>query len=330
MKILICIGTRPEHIKIKPLLKEFKKNNILYKICFTGQHEDLCKDVERDFTLEYSKITNNRLNDITSTVLTFSPNENFTHVLVQGDTTSALAMAIWAFNKKIKIIHLEAGLRTYDNNNPYPEELNRQLISRIADINLCPTLSNKENILAEKCMGEVYVVGNTVIDNLSNIKPSYTNKILITLHRRENHLIMDQWFSKINNLAKQHTDFNFILPMHPNPNVLKHSHLLTHVNVTKPLEYKELINILKDCKFVITDSGGIQEEASFLNKKIIICRKTTERVECLHSGHGVLCQEPSELPAIFQNIQKDFVINAECPFGDGAASKKIVNILVGK
>jgi UDP-N-acetylglucosamine 2-epimerase (non-hydrolysing) len=329
MKILVAFGTRPEWLKIKPLIHELDINKIQYSLFFTGQHIDLLKDINVDYSIEQKQLSDNRLNSVIANILTCSiPIENFTHVLVQGDTSSAFAVALWAFNSKVKIIHLEAGLRTYDLDHPYPEEANRQLISRIADIHLCATHDNAACLKAEETTkdNDIYVVGNTILDNIAHIVPSYGNKVLVTLHRRENHDIIEQWFTEVDKIAEQYSDLEFILPIHPNPNVIKHKGIFNHVKVVDPLNHTDLIDILKDCRFVITDSGGIQEEASFLNKKIIICRETTERAECL-GFHGFLCESPSNLSSLVSKISNNYKVNSPCPFGDGYSAKKIVKIL---
>ena len=327
MKILICLGTRPEWLKIKPIVE--KLNVFDYKLLFTGQHLDLLTDI--DFNYKFNIDTGkNRLDDIISTCLLQFPEDNFDYVLVQGDTASAFACAIAGFNRKIKIIHLESGLRTYDQLNPYPEESYRQMISRISDINFCPTELSKENLINEKVSGINYVVGNTVLDNLLNYKEKtyYGNDVLVTLHRRENHEIMDKWFESLNKICEENQDLNFILPIHPNPNVQKYKGLLNKkIKVVDPMSHNELIETLIGCKFVITDSGGIQEESSFLNKKSIVCRKTTERPEGITTGHLLLCVNPEDLPTFVYNLNKNFYINNECPYGDGNSSIKILNIL---
>ena len=307
MKILICLGTRPEWLKIKPILSELKNDE--YELCFTGQHKDLLKDVKFDYSFTINE-SSNRLDSIISSCMLNFPNKHFDYVLVQGDTGSALGCALAAYNRKIKIIHLEAGLRTYDLNNPYPEESYRQLISRISDINFCPTELSKQNILDIK------------------EKSYYGNDVLITLHRRENHEIMDKWFNIINQISENYEDLNFILPIHPNPNVQKYRHILNKkIKVVNPMSHKELINTLVGCKFVITDSGGIQEESTFLNKKSIVCRKTTERPEALDTGHLFLCPDPKDLLELVYKINNNHYINNICPYGDGQSSKRIVSIL---
>jgi UDP-N-acetylglucosamine 2-epimerase len=258
------------------------------------------------------------------------PNQNYDYVLVQGDTGSALGCALASYNRKIKLIHLEAGLRTYDLENPYPEEAYRQIISRISDINFCPTNLSFENLISEKVTGKIFVVGNTVLDNIVDLKDktNYGNDVLITLHRRENHDIMNKWFESLNKITEKYKELNFILPIHPNPNVQKYRHILNkNIKVVDPLTHNDLLNILVGCRFVITDSGGIQEEATFLNKKSIVCRKTTERPEGINTGHIILCDNPSDLILYVDNIVKDYNINTECPYGDGHSSEKILNII---
>jgi UDP-N-acetylglucosamine 2-epimerase len=327
MKILFCLGTRPEWLKIKPLINLMDKSE--YDLFFTGQHEDLLNNVEFDYKVSVTN-KNNRLDDIMISCMSNFPNQNYDYVLVQGDTGSALGCALASYNRKIKLIHLEAGLRTYDLENPYPEEAYRQIISRISDINLCPTNLSFENLISEKVTGKIFVVGNTVLDNIVDLKDktNYGNDVLITLHRRENHDIMNKWFESLNLISEKYKDLNFILPIHPNPNVQKHKHILNkNIKVVDPLNHNDLLNILVDCKFVITDSGGIQEEATFLNKKSIVCRKTTERPEGINTGHIILCENPSDLISYVDNIVKDYNINTECPYGDGRSSEKILKII---
>jgi UDP-N-acetylglucosamine 2-epimerase (non-hydrolysing) len=247
-------------------------------------------------------------------------------VLVQGDTASTYAVALAAFNHDVKVVHLEAGLRTHDIRNPYPEEAYRQMISRITDIHLCATHNNKENLIAEKCVGDKYVIGNTVLDNLTDLKPTYGNEVLVTMHRRENHAIMDKWFTEINKLAANNKDLLFTIPLHPNPNVQKHRKLLYNIDIVEPLEYEEMIERISNCRFIISDSGGIQEEASFLNKKVIVCRKFTERTESV-GVHSFLCKKPQDLSHLFDKIYNDFKVNQKSPYGDGCASQRIYNIL---
>ena len=260
--ILLCLGTRPEYIKLKPLMDKMR-GEIPFEILFTGQHVDLLKDMEFHHTLSIED-GKNRLDSVLTSVFNKIDFSKYKAVMVQGDTASALAIALSAFNNGCKVIHLEAGMRTYDKTEPFPEETYRQCISRLADIHFTPSYIETNHLKDEKVSGEIYEVGNTVLDNLVDVPISYENEILVTMHRRENHNNMDEWFKMIDELAKENTDFTFTLPLHPNPNVSKHRHLLEHVNVIEPLEYKKMVSLISKCKLILTDSGGIQEEASFL------------------------------------------------------------------
>tara|TARA_R110000796_G_scaffold11198_7_gene37417 strand:- start:12616 stop:13623 length:1008 start_codon:yes stop_codon:yes gene_type:complete len=328
--ILVTYGTRPEYIKVKPLMREMSKQSIPFKTLFTGQHKDIAPD-DADYVWQMDETENeNRLNAILNSCLSM-PSTFFmgiTHVLVQGDTTSVLGIALTCMNRQIKVIHLEAGLRTYDKLNPYPEEYNRQLVSRIADIHLCPTTLNKLQLNNENIVDGVHVVGNTVLDNLLEYKESciYSDFVLVTLHRRENHKNMEYWFKEINQLARENPHLEFILPLHPNPNVQKHKKLLKNVKVVKPLSHHDLIQVLTKSKLVITDSGGLQEECSFFNKRCLVCRETTERPEALkHSS--VLIPHYSKLKMKFYNYITDYEIeDGNCPFGNGNSSQKICEI----
>jgi len=324
--ILFCYGTRPEYIKIKKLIEKCG-NVVPYKVLYVTQHKDIVLG-NFDYKLSIDDLCENRLDSIISSVF-FNFKEEFlheiTHILIQGDTATALSLSLIGLHHKKKIIHLEAGLRTYDYNHPYPEEMYRQLISRISDYNLCPTENNKINLENEKVQGENFVVGNTVLDNLNKENITYENKVLITLHRRENHELMYDWFNEINQLAIENPHLTFTLPIHPNPNVIKYKHILSHVNVIDPMNHDDFIKELKSCKILISDSGGIQEEAAFLNKKVIVCREKTERPESLDKT-SFICKKPIDLKGIFYYIINNFNTQHKCPYGDGQSSDKIVEI----
>jgi UDP-N-acetylglucosamine 2-epimerase (non-hydrolysing) len=325
LPILICFGTRPEWLKVKPLIKLMNRDE--YQLLFTGQHEDLLKSVEVDYKITINN-SDNRLDSIISDCMLQFPTGDFRGVLVQGDTGSAFGCAIAAFNRQIKIYYLEAGLRSGSMRHPYPEEGYRQMIARISNINFAPTELSYSNLVNEAVMGEIFEVGNTVLDNLINLPESkYGTKVLITMHRRENHHLMAEWFTEINDLAIAYPNLEFIIPIHPNPNVQVHKHLLTNVKVVEPLSHNETINILLECKLVISDSGGIQEEATFFNKKVIVCRTTTERPEGIATGHLHLCKTPNELKDLFGRLEENSYICKPCPYGDGRAAQKIKKIL---
>lgn len=324
--ILFCFGTRPEWLKIKPILNLMDKSK--YKLLFTGQHPDLLKDVVVDYKITITESLN-RLDQLIADCLVQFPNDGFNSVLVQGDTASAFACAVAAFNRGIKIYYLEAGLRSYNLKHPYPEEAYRQMIARISDVCFAPTQISANNLINEKVSGEVIVTGNTVLDNLVEFKNKceYGDIVLVTMHRRENHQSMHEWFNYINDLAAEYTNLKFILPIHPNPNVKKHKHILTNIKIIEPLPHKEMIQLLIKTKLIITDSGGLQEEGSFFNKKVIVCRETTERPEAIETGHLHLCKAPQQLKEIFDSLIKNYYINQNCPYGDGQSSQKIIKYL---
>ena len=300
--LLLCYGTRPEWIKIKPIIEELKRNSLEFKVAFTGQQKDIGRFYS-DYELLMTNNKFNRLDSIFSQIFIECNKKNIfkdiNFVLVQGDTATATAISIAAFHRKIKLFHLEAGLRTFDKDNPYPEEVYRNIIGKIADYHLCPTQSSVKNLKDEKTQGEMHLIGNTVLDNLNEIKTNYADKVLITMHRRENIEIIEKWFSEIESLTTRYPGIEFLLPIHPNPNILKHKSIFKNVKVVSAMNHKELIKYLSQCKVVITDSGGIQEESSFLKKRCIVCRKETERIEGLSSeGHAILCKKPDLLKLI--------------------------------
>lgn len=331
MNILVCYGTRPELIKIKPLFAAFNRSNISYKTLRVEQHTTLIGgDKAVDYTIGIPQGTN-RLDALLGAANCISDNvyDDITHVLVQGDTATAFVCAMSAFHRNIPVIHLEAGLRTYDKQNPYPEELYRQLISRVASIHLCPTETNLNNLLNEGLdVSNAYVVGNTVLDNLVELRrqTESSKEVIVTLHRRENHARINHWFTEINNLAKKHVEYSFVIPLHPNPNVQKHRELLTYVKVVEPIPYNDFVKRLASCAFVISDSGGIQEEVSFLGKSVVVCRKTTERPESV-GINSFLCEEPSDLTEIVEEKILGKVFSQSNVYGDGNSGTKIANIL---
>ncbi len=319
--LLIFYGTRPEYIKLKPLTDLIKTP---YKLVYIGQHKDLVEAENEDIEIVS---TENRLNSVVSSVLRddkiFS---GATKVLVQGDTSSALAAALAAFHRCLPIYHLEAGLRTYDINNPYPEEFNRRCIANMSSYNFCPTQEDLNNLINERVPGRSFVVGNTVLDNLNKKGVKYTNKVLVTLHRRENHTLIAGWFSKLNALALEFPKLEFNFVSHPNPNISGNTFLLNDkIKVLDPLKYDDFIKLLKTSKVVISDSGGLQEECAFLNKRIIVCRKVTERAASLNQS-SVLCPVPGQLPNIFRYVNSNYKINYSCPYGDGHAAEKIIEL----
>jgi UDP-N-acetylglucosamine 2-epimerase (non-hydrolysing) len=323
--IAIIIGTRPEYIKCLPLLK----SSTIYKLIYVEQHTDLI-----DINNEYSRIkikeySDSRLNNIVSSILHSTVFENkWDAILVQGDTIVAFSAALAAFNKQIKVIHLEAGLRTYDIDNPYPEEGYRKMIDSISSIGLCPSLLSAENLKREGFAGEITVVGNTSIDAIAqyNLTSKISNKVLITLHRRENWPIIRTFFEVIEVLANKYPDLEFILPVHPNPLIKNHIDIFKKVKVIEPLAHKDLCILIAECNSIISDSGGIQEEASFLGKKVFCCRKLTERTELLND-YVVLTSTPEDLYAIFSPQTE--ILRCSSIYGNGNSCQKINTYLLG-
>lgn len=333
--LLIAYGTRPEWIKIKPVIDAIE-GVIPYKILFTGQHTSLVDDEAKNYetiSLDIEDVCDMRLDSIVASILKSIPSNMYgaTHVMVQGDTTTAFAVALAAFHRQIPVIHLEAGLRTWDNENPYPEEFNRAAITALADMHLCPTISALYNVY--NCRGEgtdkVYAVGNTVLDSLVDVGPiEVWDFVLVTMHRRENLDKIEEWFKAIDSVAASRPDLKFIFPMHPNPKLQEKKHLLEHVEVIDPVEHNQCIDLLRRCKYVITDSGGIQEESSFLKKKVVVCRKATERIEGI-SVFAYMCQEPEKLEERVSLLEQDgtFLVDQPCPYGDGRSAQKIKKLL---
>ena len=333
--ILISYGTRPEIIKLSPIIRELIERKIPFKTVFTGQHRELYDDVKElvpkpDHNLAIMK-ENQSLSSIMSGISSKFGEilriESPDLLMVQGDTTTVAISALIAFYEKIQVGHVEAGLRTYDLTSPFPEEGNRQLVSRLAKYNWAPTELAAEQLQKEN-VDNIIVTGNTVIDvcNNFNYPVSYDDKILITLHRRENFgEPMEKIFDEIETLAMEHHELEFILPMHPNPNVQKLKPILKHVNVIDPLGYSEMMELLSKVKFVISDSGGIQEECAAFKKKVLVCRNTTERPEGVDAGFAKLVH--TDIINNFSWANDAPECSSENPYGDGTASQKIIDSL---
>lgn len=351
--LLIALGTRPELLKVEPLLKYWKSIGFeKYRIWLTGQHKELCEELKKNWEFRYKVATTfrplkspleNRLSQIVVDVLEDSEaKDSFLNkkdwldwkfvnaVLVQGDTASAFACALAAFHRKIPIIHLEAGLRSFDNENPYPEEFYRRSISMMASINLCPTGQNWDNLSKENVPGKSFITGNTILDTLREkyLESKIENTIICTLHRRENLDKIKEWFEVLDFLAEKYQGFSFILPIHKNPEIYKYKNLFKYVKCVEAMNHNKFLVELSKCALVITDSGGICEELSYLGKKMFIARKETERPEA--KEFYTLCGTPEilkkEVELYLQNTPK--MIFKSCPFGDGYSSKYITNILL--
>ena len=314
---LICYGTRPELIKLIPLIHKFKENNIEFKTLFSGQHEDLIsifnKYIDKPH-YEFKKIMehNQTLNSLSSKIMLkmdyIYNKETFDKIIIQGDTTTALTIALSAFHRNIDVIHLEAGLRTNNKHSPFPEELNRRMISQIASIHLCPTKKSFENLNNECIKENVYLVGNTIVDiykyiinktspskNIQTIVCTNNKYIVVTLHRRENR--GDKMLSMWNQLNDLSSKYKFIYITHPSIptsiSILNSNNII----ILDPLNYEDMVHLIANSSGIITDSGGLQEEAVCSNKKVLICRDTTERPETIECGLGKLINNN-----IYENI----------------------------
>jgi len=322
--ISIFYGTRPEYIKLYKLYTEMKNKNFNCELVKVNQHTTLIEDCFSDRSVDILTTDNNRLNSIIQQALNSKLfGSDTTHVIVQGDTATSFGIALNAFHNKIKIIHIEAGLRTWDKENPYPEETYRKCISSMADVHFCVSTLNKECLQNERVNGKLYVVGNTVLDNLDNENIYYGNIIPITLHRRENKDRIEKVLRAIDNAALNFNHLNFVYLKHPSVNI---NNEFKNIFVMPPQTYSSMINMLKQSRFVITDSGGIQEEASFFKKRTIVVRKETERKEGL-GVFSVLAFEPISIIESIREFDEHYEINEPCPYGDGKAVEKIVTVL---
>ena len=380
--VMLIFGTRPEAIKMCPLVKELQKRTTDFKtiVCVTGQHREMLDqvlqifDVTSDYDLNIMK-QGQDLTDVTVRIL-MGLRDVFKEchpdvVLVHGDTTTSTAGALAAFYAQIPVGHVEAGLRTHNIYSPWPEEMNRQITGRIATYNFSPTPLSEKNLLDEKAHGNIYVTGNTVIDALQMVVDKLKNDavlakgqeeillkagydmtrlngskklVLITGHRREN--FGDGFIRMVTamkDLSEKYTDVDFVYPMHLNPNVRKPIHKVFGENLTRPnfffiepLQYLEFVHLMSKASIVLTDSGGIQEEAPGLGKPVLVMRDTTERPEALASGTVHLVGTDyekiiNEVSMLIDNKEAyDAMSKAVNPYGDGKACRRIADVLADK
>lgn len=360
IKVMTIFGTRPETIKMAPLVKELKaRDNIETVVCVTAQHRQMLDQVLNafniipDYDLDIMK-QGQTLSDITTRVLKglekvieeVKPDL----VLVHGDTTTTFAGALAAFYHQIPIGHVEAGLRTYNKYSPYPEEINRQFVGIVSDLNFAPTEKSKQNLLNEgKKPESIYVTGNTAIDALkTTVREEFSDEItewaqgsrllVLTAHRRENlGEPMRHMFKAIKRIIDKYDDIKMVYPVHLNPIVVETANEIfgdcKRVKLVKPLEVVEFHNLLNKSYLILTDSGGIQEEAPSLGKPVIVLRDTTERPEGIEAGTLKLAGTEEE--AIYEILEE--LLNdkqayqkmsmASNPYGDGTASVKIVDAI---
>ena len=364
IKVLTIFGTRPEAIKMAPLVNGLKQEeDIDSYICVTAQHREMLDQVlqlfniQPDFDLDIMK-ENQTLTQITSRVLVgldeviskVSPDI----ILVHGDTTTTFAGSLAAFYHNVKVGHVEAGLRTYNKFSPFPEEMNRTLTGHIADFHFAPTERNKQNLIKEGIAEEkIFLTGNTVIDALMDTsKKEYefsctqldeidfiNNRIImVTCHRRENlGEYMNNIFLALKDIVLRYKDVEIVFPVHLNPKVQKHADELLkgigRVHLIKPLEYLPIVKLMSKSYLIITDSGGLQEEAPSLGKPVLVVRKETERPEAIEAGTvklaGVerenIVRMASEL--LDDKDKYDAMAQAVNPYGDGKASQRIIEII---
>ncbi|MBW2558585.1 MAG: UDP-N-acetylglucosamine 2-epimerase (non-hydrolyzing) [Deltaproteobacteria bacterium] len=342
--ILIAYGTRPEIIKLFPIINELKVQRLPFKTLFTGQQLDLYEDVKDlvpkpDFSFSECFSGEQKHNTLGMSFVKICEaaeklfnEQRFDIIITQGDTTTAWALAQMAFYNGIKIAHVEAGLRTFDLENPYPEELNRTLITQVAYLHFAPTKQAYDNLINSGAKN-VHLVGNTIVDAVNYFKTSLglhentSNKVLVTLHRRENHRVMGRLFDELQAVAEHNPDLELIFPIHPNPEVKRHKTRLTanNIKVISPIGYPEMLTLINEALFIISDSGGIQEEATCFNKKVVVVRKKTERPETIEIGLGKLAGE--NIQKFIEWAKMSTSDSTKSPYGDGDAAKKMVQIL---
>ncbi|NHB63677.1 non-hydrolyzing UDP-N-acetylglucosamine 2-epimerase [Photorhabdus sp. RW14-46] len=368
MKIMIIFGTRPEAIKMAALIKTLKNNNKLQTlICVTGQHRDMLDQVLNLFSIapdidlnimekkqDLTSITKNILQKLQPELEKYQPDL----MLVHGDTTTTFAASLAAYYQQIKIAHVEAGLRTYNIYSPWPEEGNRKMVSNLASIHFAPTQTAKNNLLTEGIPeNRIYVTGNTVIDSLlymknlineSNLKDEfdyefsflnqYTKFILITGHRRENFgMGFENICKAIYALSVKYPHIGFVYPVHLNPNVISPvSKILGHqtnIHLIEPKSYDRFVYLMDKSYLIMTDSGGIQEEAPSLGKPVLVMRNTTERPEAISAGTAILVgTEIEKIINITTNLLENYELYLKLrticnPYGDGTAAKQICEII---
>ncbi len=365
MKIMTVFGTRPEGIKMAPIIKEIEKRpQIESVICITAQHREMLDqvldlfEIQPDYDLNIfqpgqslTEITTRAIKGLEEVIIKEKPDV----LLVQGDTTTVFAGALAAFYQKVKIGHVEAGLRSGNLYSPYPEEANRKLTGVLTNFHFAPTDINRQNLLREGYPEEnIFITGNTVIDALKYTvqedylfeNPAlngldYKNKriILLTSHRRENiGKPMENIFTAVNDIVKKYEDVEVVFPMHLNPKVREIAKAImggnSRIHLIEPLEYEPFTNLMSKCHLVVTDSGGLQEEAPTLGKPVLVVREETERPEGVEAGtaklvgtsYGVIYEN---LNLLLDNDQEyDKMAKAVNPYGDGRASERIVDVLL--
>ena len=363
IRVMSVFGTRPEAIKMAPLVKELQSREEIESICcVTAQHREMLDSVMQVFELTADKdldimsprqtlsaITTKCINGMDDVIEDVKPDL----ILVHGDTTTTFAGALSAFYHKVRVGHVEAGLRTYDKYSPYPEEMNRKLVTAIADLYFCPTVNNRRNLEAEGIHDNIFITGNTVIDAIhTTVKADYQfttpilneldyeNKkiVLVTCHRRENYgEPMREIMTALRALAEKHEDVELVYPVHLSPVVQEAAQTylggMDRIHLIAPLSADEMHNLMARCYMVMTDSGGLQEEAPSLGKPVLVLRKETERPEAVEAGTVKLCgvkyddvlRMAEEL--VVDGAAYEKMAHAVNPYGDGHACERIADAM---
>ena len=364
LKVMSIFGTRPEAIKMAPVIKELEKcENMESVVCVTAQHREMLDQVLNLFHIEpqydlnimkpgqtLSEITSRAITGLEKVIMEVKPDL----VLVHGDTTTTFAGALAAFYQQVKVGHVEAGLRSYSKYSPYPEEMNRSLTGRISDMHFAPTAGNRENLLKENIRDEdIFITGNTVIDallqvvkkeyvfednRLNNIDYKHKKMILLTAHRRENlGEPMNHIFSAIKEVVENNPQSELVFPVHLNPRVQQLAKdilgNMDRVHLVAPLDYEPFANLMAKAHVILTDSGGIQEEAPALGKPVLVLRTETERPEAVTAGtvkmagieRSTIYHLTHEL--LNSSIAYETMANAVNPYGDGKAAQRIVEVI---
>ncbi len=364
IKVMSFFGTRPEAIKMVPVVKALEQSSELESIvCLSGQHREMLRqvldafEVKADFDLDIMK-PSQTITTITSGVLegleALLKEQKPDLILVHGDTTTAFAGALAGFYAGISVGHVEAGLRTYDKYSPYPEEMNRCLISRLADLHFAPTKANAANLTQESTAGEVYITGNTVIDALKmTVRSDYTYRnpilnqidlqsgrvVLLTAHRRENlGEPLRQICRAVKRMAEENPDVRVVYPVHLNPAVRSVAEEILggndRIHLIEPLDVFDMHNLMERCYMVMTDSGGLQEEAPALGKPVLVLRTETERPEAVEYGTVKMAGvEEEQILDMANTLLRDHVAYKEMahavnPYGDGSAAPRIVQAIL--
>jgi UDP-N-acetylglucosamine 2-epimerase (non-hydrolysing) len=333
-QFVIIFGTRPEYLKMKPIIDEMKHRNINNTVIYVQQHTTIDEEMQDDYVLLPIESSNgDRLCSIGEQILSKLPNyiKDSSHIIVQGDTATAYYSAVTAFQLQKKIIHIEAGLRTYDLEKPFPEEAYRQMISRIASTNFTPHDDSSKILVDEKVSGSIYNVGNTILDLIRsyNLECKMSNIVLITFHRRENWDKIDILLEGLKKLVKKTPHIKYIWYLHHNPDLQKKVREaikeFPSIELKDPCSHEEFTKYIANSNFLITDSGGIQEEASFLGKHCIVLRASTERSH-IPKEYITVLKDYSKLDEIYDTVPTTHLDPCNV-YGYGYSAKMIVDNL---